>query len=334
MPPLEALFPHRLPSANPTQLVNWAHNATLGANRSLHSVTDESQLQALVAAAPGRVRACANRMSPGWMLALESRNDFLVDISALSGLLEADENSATFGGGTPLHGVFEVLTAMGRMLNASPGVIAVQSLAGAISTGTHGQGLGQSSLADEALSIRFVDADGNLQQWERAHPQFAALQLGLGALGIITAVTLRTRPAATFTCFKDACAADNLADDLLNWNPAWTLSKAWWFPDENKVHVWNAREATPNEHQQWVANQRELVVQSSGNSAMNYTVDNTLVQMRHDARIVDDNGKPFRTVTRFKDFSDVTGDIYQVFCRSIATAQINVEIGIPLAKAA
>lgn len=151
MTPPEGLFPHRLPSANPTQLVNWAHNATLGANSCLRSVTDESQLQTLVAAAPGRVRVCGNRMSPGWMLALESRNDFLVDISALSGLLEADENSATFGGGTPLHGVFDVLTAMGCMLNASPGVIGVQSLAGAISTGTHGQGLEQSSLADDPI---------------------------------------------------------------------------------------------------------------------------------------------------------------------------------------
>jgi hypothetical protein len=55
--------------------------------------------------------------------------------------------------------------------------------------------------------------------------------------------------------------------------------------------------------------------------------------MRNDTRIVDENGKPFRTVTRFKDFSDVIGDIYQVFCRGIATPQINIEIGVPMDRA-
>jgi len=66
---------------------------------------------------------------------------------------------------------------------------------------------------------------------------------------------------------------------------------------------------------------------------MNETIEQTLEHMRSDTKIVDENGKPFRTVTRFKDFSDVTGDVYQVFCRGIATPQINVEIGIPLARA-
>ncbi len=37
-------------------------------------------------------------------------------------------------------------------------------------------------------------------------------------------------------------------------------------------------------------------------------------------------------MTRFRDFTDVTGDIYQLFCRGIAVPQINVEIGVPLAR--
>ena len=62
---------------------------------------------------------------------------------------------------------------------------------------------------------------------------------------------------------------------------------------------------------------------------MNDTVDQTLRQLQDDT-LVDVDDKPSRTVTRFRDFTDVTGDIYQVFCRGIATPQINVEIGVPL----
>jgi FAD/FMN-containing dehydrogenase len=212
-------------------------------------------------------------------------------------------------------------------------VIASQSLAGALSTGTHGQGLQQSSIADEALSIRLVLADGSIAEYDRDHKWFPAVQLGLGSLGVLTQVTLRTTPSVVYTCFKNAVSADTLEEDLLDWNHNYALSKAWWFPNENQVHVWAAREANAEELALYQDNNEDLVKQEETSDAMNETIDQTLEHMRSDTKILDENGKPFRTVTRFKDFSDVTGDVYQVFCRGIATPQINVEIGIPLARA-
>lgn len=329
-------FPRRQPQQAPDdlRLLNWAQNASLADRRAVVTPDTEAQLRATIAAASGQVRVMGSRMSPGRMLALANRQDTLIDLSGMRGLLASTDDSATFAGGTPLHEVYEVLTAMNRMLAASPGVIASQTLAGAISTGTHGQGMQQSSLADEALNIRLIDAAGNVHDIDRQHRWFPAVQLGLGTLGVISAVTLRTCPATLFTCFKNATTADNLEQDLQSWNQQWTFSKAWWFPDENKVHVWNAREAQADEKAAWRDNHGDLLVMEDTSDEMNATVDKTLDQMRNDTKIVDDNGKPFRTVTRFKDFSDVTGDIYQVFCRGIATPQINIEIGIPMARAA
>lgn len=331
----DVLFPPRIPQVNEhdDKLWNWARNSSLGVRDNLQVAHSESELQTLVSGCNGIVRAIGNRMSAGRMLALEDKDSLLIDVSPLSGLISHTSTSATFGGGTSLHEVFKTLTQMGRMLHASPGVISAQSLAGAISTGTHGQGLHQSSLSDDALAIRFVDAWGCVHEWQHTHPQFGALQVGLGTLGIITAVTLRTRSDATFTCFKQATSAQNLEQDILCWNYGWAYSKAWWFPDEDKVHVWNSRQASEEEHHAWLANHQNLVMQEKTSSAMNHTIDNTLNHMRNDTHITDNNGKPFRTVTRFKDFSDVTGDIYQVFCRGIATPQINIEIGVPLADA-
>lgn len=332
---MHPLFPRRQPEADPQdpRLLNWAQNAALGSKNAVIRVESERQLQEVIAAAAGKVRVMGSRMSPGRMLKLSQPGDTLIDISPLRGVLAVTDESVTFAAGTQLHEVFETLTAMDRMLHASPGVIDSQTLAGAISTGTHGQGLQQSSLADEALGIRVIDAAGNCHEFDRQQPEFAAVQLALGTLGVITAVTLRTRPSALYTCFKSASSADTLETDLLDWNQRWTFSKAWWFPSENKVHAWNARESSADECAQWHDNHGDLVELEETDEQMNATVEKTLAQMRDDTRIVDENGKPFRTITRFKDFSDVIGDVYQVFCRGIATPQINIEIGIPLARA-
>lgn len=312
---------------------NWAQNSTLGDKNAVCAPESESELQQLVAASRGKIRVMGSKMSPGRMLKLVEQGDTLVDLSKLRGLIAITDDSATFAGGTPLHEVYEILSGIGRMLPASPGVIASQSLAGALSTGTHGQGLQQSSIADEALSIRLVLADGSIAEYDRDHKWFPAVQLGLGSLGVLTQVTLRTTPSVVYTCFKNAVSADTLEEDLLDWNHNYALSKAWWFPNENQVHVWAAREANAEEIALYQDNNEDLVKQEETSDAMNETIDQTLEHMRSDTKILDENGKPFRTVTRFKDFSDVTGDVYQVFCRGIATPQINVEIGIPLARA-
>lgn len=328
-------YPRRQPhiSAHENTVWNWAQNAPLANKNQLACPASERDLQILLRHHQGQVRIIGSRMSPGRMLALSQSDDLLIDTSALRGLIASDAHSATFAGGTPLRDVYAALKSMGRILPASPGVIAAQTLAGALATGTHGQGLQQSSIGDEALSIRMVLADGSIKTFDRHHPWFPAVQLGLGSLGVVTAVTLRTQPEQVYTCFKNAVSADTLESDLLSWNRDYVMSKAWWFPNENQVHVWAAREADDAERAQYQANHGDLVKQPQTSDAMNQTIDQTLEQMRSDTQITDDNGKPFRTVTRFKDFSDVTGDVYQVFCRGIATPQINVEIAIPLARA-
>ena len=327
-------YPRRQPNADEGKVWNWAQNATLATRNAVSIPETENELQQLIANSSGKVRILGSRMSPGRMMKLTDDGDTLIDMRRLRGLIRLDENSATFAGGTPMHEVYEVLTAEGKMLPSSPGVIASQTLAGALATGTHGQGLQQSTIADEVLSIRMVLADGTIADFDRHHRWFHAVQLGLGSLGVVTQVTLRTTPSLIYTCYKNAVSGDTLEQDIYDWNQNYALSKAWWFPNENQVHVWAAREANGEEIAQYHANNGELIKQEETSDAMNETIEQTLEHMRSDTKIVDENGKPFRTVTRFKDFSDVTGDVYQVFCRGIATPQINVEIGIPLARTA
>ncbi|MEO5834126.1 MAG: D-arabinono-1,4-lactone oxidase [Nakamurella sp.] len=311
------------------RLRNWARNATLGRPGSVTAPTTEAELQSFLAATSGRVRMIGSRMSPGRLIGQSDEAGVLLDVSHLSGLVSLTHDTATFAGATPLQDVYDVLTSRGQMLPSSPGVIAEQTLAGAISTGTHGQGLQQSTIADAALRIRLVLADGTAREFDRDHPWFSAVQLGLGSLGVITEVTLRTRTSPIYTCLKNAVSAGTLDDDVQTWNRENDLVKAWWFPQEGQVQVWTASEATDDE----VSRHREagggLLEHATVSEAMNDTIAQTLRQLQDDTKVAVTD-KPSRTVTRFRDFTDVTGDIYQVFCRGIATPQINVEIGIPL----
>ncbi|WDF34004.1 D-arabinono-1,4-lactone oxidase [Arthrobacter agilis] len=328
-------YPHQEPelTGEDTRLRNWARNSRLGPPGSVVAPATEAELCEFLSSSDGRVRMIGNRMSPGRMIEVADGAGTLLDLSMLSGLISSTEDTATFAGSTSLAEVYAFLTARGQMLDASPGVIAEQTLAGALSTGTHGQGLQQSSIAGAAVAIRMVLADGTVAEFDQNHPDFPAVQLGLGSLGVITAVTLRARESMIYTCVKKAVDAGTLETDLETWNRENILVKAWWFPQENQVQVWTANEASDDEVSRYRAGGSQLVEYATTDASMNSTVESTLQQLRNDSKGVADNGKSLRTVSRFRDFTDVTGDIYQVFCRGIATPQINVEIGIPLERA-
>ncbi len=326
------LYPLRQTDIDPQsdRLWNWAQNAQIGHRQQRQCPNDEAELQQLLRQSVGKVRVAGSKLSPGRMLEVHE-DALLLDLSAFSGVIAHDDNSVTFAAGTLLDEVYRTLSGMGRMLGSSPGVISIQSLAGAIATGTHGQGLQQSSLADEVLKIRMLLADGSVREFSRGEADFAAAQVTLGVLGIVTAITLRTEPFRIFTCHKFAVSADNLEQDLLQWNNSYPLSKAWWFVDDNLMHVWNADEASDEERQDYERQGRKVVEHADqGDDSLNETIDQTLAHMHNDTQIQGKGGKQFRTVTRFRDFTDVTGDIYQLFCRGIAVPQINVEIGVPL----
>jgi len=104
------------------------------------------------------------------MLALAAQGDMLLDLSHLRGLVALDEDRATFAAATTLGEIYACLSGHDRMLPATRGVIASQTLAGALATGTHGQGLGQSCIADAALSVRMVLADGSVREFDAEHP--------------------------------------------------------------------------------------------------------------------------------------------------------------------
>lgn len=89
------------------------------------------------------------------------------------------------------------------------------SIAGAIATATHGSGSGNGNLATAVSALDFVTADGSILTVRRGDPDFDGMVVHLGALGVVTRVTLDLRPAFDVTqTIYEGLTAQSLNDNL------------------------------------------------------------------------------------------------------------------------
>lgn len=116
------------------------------------------------------------------------RLDQVIDVDPDSGLVSV-------GSGMPLHRLNLILAGHGLAMEIL-GDIDRQTIAGAISTGTHGSGARFRSIANQVRALELVLADGSVVTCSpnRQPRLFEAARIGLGSLGVITAVTLQTVP--------------------------------------------------------------------------------------------------------------------------------------------
>ncbi|MCC5582356.1 FAD-binding protein, partial [Microtetraspora sp. AC03309] len=120
-----------------------------------------------------------------------------IDLSRLSGLIgvDADRRQVKVGGGTRLWQLTRLLASYGLALE-NMGDIDRQTIAGAISTGTHGTGASFGGLATQVVGLTLVTGDGQVLYIDEHHnPELLpAARIGLGALGVIVEVTLQCVP--------------------------------------------------------------------------------------------------------------------------------------------
>ena len=182
--------------------VNWARNYEYTAV-ALARPTTVGEVQDLVAAAT-RVRALGSRHS---FTDLADSTGTLVSLDALDVAIDIDEQqrTVTVGGGVLYGNLATVLNDAGWALHNLASLPHI-SVAGAIATGTHGSGDANGTLSSAVSGLELVTASGELLTLRRGDPDFDGAVVALGALGIVTRVTLDIQP--TFDVRQD------LYDDL------------------------------------------------------------------------------------------------------------------------
>lgn len=171
---------------------------------------------------------------------LVATSEVLVSIDELSGIdkIDRDNNLITVWGGSKLKELGEQLHAHGYAME-NLGDINTQSIAGAISTGTHGTGVKFGSISTQVASVTILTSSGKLMDISPSVNEhlFEAVKLSLGMLGIIIKVTLKVVPAYQLVGHSYRYSLENCLQQLNELKDANRNFEFFWFPYTNKVQV-------------------------------------------------------------------------------------------------
>lgn len=171
---------------------------------------------------------------------LVATSDTLLSIRHLVGIDSIDEenNYVTVWGGSNLKELGEQLWAHGYAME-NLGDINKQSIAGAISTGTHGTGIDFGSVSTQVVGMTLLLANGDLMEInEQASPELLpAAQVALGMLGIIVKVTLKVLPAYELKGNSFRLTFDESMRQLETLRNEHRNMEIYWFPYTNTVQV-------------------------------------------------------------------------------------------------
>ena len=186
-------------------------------------------------------------------------SSWLVNIDHLEKVLSFDtkSNVVTVEAGIRLHQLGAELRKHGMAIQ-NLGSIDNQSLAGAISTATHGSSLKHGLLSKTVLGLKIMLADGTIKSCSKDENEdlFRAALVSLGALGIIIEITFEA--ASHFNIEWDQTLLP-LDDIITDWESTlWTsaeFTRVWWMPYMKKCIRWRAHKTSKpisRPHKSWI----------------------------------------------------------------------------------
>jgi L-gulonolactone oxidase len=211
---------------------NWAGNQRMQPVRVVRpSSVDEIAAAVKQAAADGlRVKAIGSGHS---FTGIGLTDGVLLDMSSYAGLISADAATGlvTAQAGLPLHRLNALLHEAGLGLT-NMGDIDIQTVSGAVSTGTHGTGRSSAGFAAQVAALELVLADGSVVTCSATErPElFASARVGLGALGVISTVTFQAEKAFVLEADERPMRLDDVLDGFVDLVGSNEHFEFYWFP--------------------------------------------------------------------------------------------------------
>jgi FAD-linked oxidoreductase len=203
---------------------NWARNQTCAPVRIAHPGSEDELVELVKSAAAHEQRVKAVGAGHSFT-SIACTDGVLVDLTGYGRVLghDPDTHRVTVEAGIPLHRLSDELDARGLALE-NMGDIDRQSVAGATQTATHGTGLRFGNLSSQIVGMRLVTADGSVLDLsadakgeaggDRNRDVFDAARVGLGALGLLSTVTLQCVPAFRLHAIEEPVPVDDVLADL------------------------------------------------------------------------------------------------------------------------
>ncbi|MDC8760797.1 D-arabinono-1,4-lactone oxidase [Janthinobacterium fluminis] len=171
---------------------NWSGSQSCRA-QALATPASSADIQQLLANGKGGVRCVGAGHS---FSALIPGGDTLISLDRMAGLLGHGGTGATLLAGTRLAQASRQLDALGLAFRNLPDIDA-QSLAGAVSTATHGTGAELPAMHADIEALQLVTANGRIRDFDAVrHPDYlAAARVSLGSLGVLTQLRMQLVPS-------------------------------------------------------------------------------------------------------------------------------------------
>ena len=188
----------------------------------------------------------------------------LVSLDRLAAVesIDAQRGRVTVQAGIRLDALNRRLDEAGLAM-PSLGDIDRQSLAGATATATHGTGLGLGNLATTIVGMEIVDGRGQLMRCdEHERPDLLRVaRVGVGALGVVTRMTLQCVPAFDLHAVETVEPLDGLLDDFEHHIAGHDHMEFFWTPGARRAHVKrNNRTDEPQRPQNRLAEARDKML--------------------------------------------------------------------------
>jgi xylitol oxidase len=171
-------------------ITNWSGNHAYGAER-LHQPASLDELRGIVARAP-KIRALGSR---------HCFNDIadsgeLITVEGLDQGIEIDRAASTVTVNAAIrYGTLaRALEREGLALHNMASLPHI-TVGGAVATATHGSGDKNGNLATAVTVVELVTSDGEIRTFSREDDEFAGVVVGVGALGVVTRLTLEVQPS-------------------------------------------------------------------------------------------------------------------------------------------
>ncbi|MER6425455.1 D-arabinono-1,4-lactone oxidase [Streptomyces sp. NPDC001137] len=227
---------------------NWGGNVTARPAREVEPASVEELSAAVRQAAQDGLTMKAVGTGHSFT-SIAATDGVLIRPQLLTGIrkIDRDAMTVTVEAGTPLKRLNMALAREGLSLT-NMGDIMEQTVSGATSTGTHGTGRESASIAAQIKGLELVTADGSVLTCSEKENSdvFAAARIGLGALGIVTAITFAVEPVFLLTAREEPMPFDRV---LAEFDQLWAENEHfefYWFPHTGSTNTKrNNRSAGP-----------------------------------------------------------------------------------------